>query len=149
MKFYNPKHPPGKQLDEKETMMTRVLVVNSDLTMRKILVGFLRNQADTDKCYEADSIETLSVILENEPVDFSIVDFSIQKNECQRMAELIKLRCPNLPMLIVSANPHKAESPVVELLNNSNQCNKLSEAIQYVRSLTGSGLKGFTVAVDI
>lgn len=125
----------------------RVLIINEHPAIRKMLVSLINEEPDVDVCFEADSIEVAYRTLEKQTVDFALVDISSNPRKGTRCAELLKLRCPMLPVMAVSTCPKSALDAKPQDSISTEQAQSILSAIRYMQSLLKCGLLGFTVSV--
>ena len=127
------------------SMSRSVLIVNEHPAVRKMLISLINEEPEVDVCFEADSIEVAYKTLEKQTVDFALVDISSNPRKGTRCAELLKLRCPMLPVMAVSCT--KAPMGTKQTSISSEQAQSILSAIRYMQSLLKCGLFGFTVFV--
>ncbi|MBN1796840.1 MAG: hypothetical protein JW804_09225 [Sedimentisphaerales bacterium] len=128
----------------------KILVVNDHKDRRQMLVNLIQQQVGPKTCLEADSVHSASQAIDKQPVSFVIVEIAPHSKNSVRLAESIKLHCPKIPILAVS--PERITDRDVDNSNNDiglDKINRIMAGIQYMESLTNSGLSGFTVAVNI
>jgi chemotaxis response regulator CheB len=133
--------------DGSVSMSRRVLIINEHPAIRKMLVSLINDEPDVDVCFEADNIEVAYRTLEKQTVDFALVDISSNPQKGTRCAELLKLRCPMLPVMAVSTCPKANIGTKLQDSISTKQAETILSAIRYMQSLMKCGLLGFTVSV--
>jgi len=132
--------------------VARILIVDEHRNLRNALTGLVKREIDCGLCLQADSAEQASKTLQNQHVDFAIVNIPVQRRRGPHLAEKIKLHCPAIPILAVSVTPQKAphdgttESERPQQLN-PHTVERIVAGIRYMQSLSHSGVSGFTVVV--
>jgi chemotaxis response regulator CheB len=129
------------------SMSRRVLIINEHPAIRKMLVSLINEEPDVDVCFEADNIEVAYRTLDKQTVDFALVDISSNPRKGTRCADLLKLRCPMLPVMAVSTCPKAALGTKPQDSISTEQAESILSAIRYMQSLLKCGLLGFTVFV--
>ena len=129
------------------SMSRSVLIVNEHPAVRKMLISLINEEPEVDVCFEADNIEVAYKTLEKQAVDFALVDISSNPRKGTRCAELLKLRCPMLPVMAVSTCPKAAIGTKPQDSMSTEQAESILSAIRYIQSLLKCGLLGFTVFV--
>jgi response regulator RpfG family c-di-GMP phosphodiesterase len=132
---------------DSRTISGRVLIVDEHPAIRKMLVGLINEKLGVDLCFEAESIEVAYETLDSQTVDFALVDVSSNLREGTRLAELLKMRCPMLPIMAVSVKTNAPAGKDSRALISDGQAERILTAIRYMQSLVRSGLCGFTVSV--
>jgi DNA-binding NarL/FixJ family response regulator len=132
---------------DSRTTSGRVLIVDECSAIRKMLVGLINEELDVDLCFEAESIEVAYETLDCQAVDFALVDVSSNLRGGTRSAELLKLRCPMLPVMAVSVKTEAPTNKSSKAFISAGQAERILAAIRYMQSLVRSGLSGFTVFV--
>ncbi len=125
----------------------RVLIIDEHPAIRKMLVSLINEELDVDLCFEAESIDVASETFDYRTVDFALVDVSSNPREGARSAELLKLRCPMLPIMAVSVKTNALTDKNSKTFISTEQAESILAAIRYMQSLVRSGLSGFTVFV--
>ncbi len=129
------------------SMSRRVLIVDEHPAIRKMLVSLINKEPDIDICFEADNIEVAYRTLDKQTVDFALVDISSNPRKGTRSAELLKLRCPMLPVMAITTSLKAAIGKKPQAPISTEQAERILSAIRYMQSLVRSGLSGFTVFV--
>ena len=133
-------------------MVAKILIVEEQPGMRKILTKLVDKEVGCGKSLQADNEEQVSQVLQAQRVDFAVVSISATRHRSQ-LAEKIKLCCPNLPVLAVSMGKEQKSSgdkikPVKSTCELSPQISgRIVAGIRYMRSLSHCGVSGFTVVV--
>lgn len=125
----------------------RVLIIDEHPTIRKMLVSLINEKFGVDFCSEAESIDVASETLNSQTIDFALMDISQNRRQGARLAELLKLRCPKLPVMTVSIRQETVTGKKPEAPISAEQAERILAAIRYMQSLVRSGLSGFTVFV--
>jgi DNA-binding NarL/FixJ family response regulator len=120
-----------------------MIIVDEHPAIRKMLVNLISEKLDVEFCFEAESVEVASKTIDCQTVDFALVDVSGNMRDGARCAELLKLRCPRLPVMAVSVETGKNSKTSI----SSEQAERILAAVRYMQSLIRSGLSGFTVFV--
>jgi len=81
---------------------TRILVADGRPAVRQGLIRLINQKADLSVCVEAGSPKEALDAIEKQQVDLAIVDISMGGASSAQLAEKIRLRCPELPVLILS-----------------------------------------------
>jgi DNA-binding NarL/FixJ family response regulator len=133
--------------DGRGGMSRRVLVINEHPEIRKMLVSLINQQPDVEACFEADNIEVAYRTLDKQTIDFALVDITSNPRKGTHYAELLKLRCPMLPVMAISNYPQAAIDTKQQASISTEQAERILSAIRYMQSLLRCGLLGFTVLV--
>ena len=123
-----------------------ILVVDDRPVMRKMLVGLINDKTDARFCMEAESAESASRTLDCEEVDFALLDISADPCHGARSAELLKLRCPMLPVMTISIQRH---GKTTKTAISREQTERILAGVRYMQSLVRCGLSGFTIFLKI
>ncbi len=126
-----------------------ILVVDDHPLMRKMLVDLINDKTDAQFCLEADSTEIASTTLDHEAVDFALLDISANPDDGVRSAELLKLRCPMLPVMAVCISNKGEIGGTRNTVFSGEQTERILASVRYMQSLVRCGLSGFTVFVKI
>ena len=126
-----------------------ILVVDDHPLMRKMLVDLINDKIDAQFCLEADSTEIASTTFDHEAVDFALLDISANPDDGIRSAELLKLRCPMLPVMAVCIQGKGKTEKTINTIINPQQTDRILAGVRYMQSLVRSGLSGFTIFVKI
>lgn len=81
---------------------TRILVVDDHAIMRQGLINLINQESDLVACAEAKNAEQALDAIEKQQIDLAIVDISLEGVSGLELTERMKLRCPNLIILIFS-----------------------------------------------
>ncbi len=128
-------------------MSGKVLIVDEHPTIRKMLVNLINEKLGVELCFEAESIDVASETFDCQTVDFALVDVSSNQREGARLTELLKLRCPMLPIMAVSVKTNALTDKSSKTPISTEQAERILAAIRYMQSLVRCGLSGFTVFV--
>ena len=86
----------------KDNKKLRILIVDDHPVVRQGLKLLINQEPDLMVCGEAeDPRKALAAIQEQQP-DFAIIDLSLAHSSGIDLIKNIKLRCPNLPILVLS-----------------------------------------------
>jgi DNA-binding NarL/FixJ family response regulator len=146
--------------DNKEQQKTcdsqaRILIVDNHPEMRQVLARLIDRECHLGLCAEAENANQALTAIEKQQLDFAIVDISPGSETNAQFAERIKLRCPNLPVLILSIDDEVFyyKDALSELTPKSDidqqAAEKIIKAIRYVQSLLKSHVFGFTILVKV
>lgn len=138
---------PDLSIPKRSNISYSVLIINEHPLIRKMLVGLINEEPDVDVCLEADNIEVAYRTLDEKTVDFVLVDITSNPRKGTRCAELLKLRCPMMPIMAVSTCHKAANSTRPHNSISPEQTQRILSAIRYMQSLLKCGLQGFTVFV--
>jgi DNA-binding NarL/FixJ family response regulator len=124
-----------------------ILVVDDHPQMRKMLVGLIKDKIKAKCCFEIDSVEIVTTNIDRERVDFALLNISADPCGGRKTAELLKLRCPLLPVMAVSVSGIDGidESGTSDI--SGEQIETILSGIRYMQSLIRSGMSGFTIFV--
>ncbi len=81
---------------------TRILVVDDHAIVRQGLIKLIEAEPDLMVCAEAENANQALDIIEKQQVDLAIVDISLEGVSGLELTERMKLRRPNLIVLILS-----------------------------------------------
>ncbi len=81
---------------------TRILVVDDHAIVRQGLMKLVNEESDLAVCAEADSASQALEALDAQQIDLAIVDISLEGTSGLKLTEIMKLRRPNLIVLILS-----------------------------------------------
>jgi CheY-like chemotaxis protein len=132
----------------------RILVIEGQCPVR----GLLRELAarpGLGTWFHADNAVRALQIIENSGIDLVIVDISPACRACMRLIEKIRLQCPRLPLLTISAREAPGDSMGLSSAESAGDAlslegmERITAAINYARSLLASKVCGFTVVVRI
>jgi len=80
----------------------KILIVDDHPIMRKGLVDLISQEQDLEVCGEAEDRSGALDVMENAKPDAAIVDLSLKESSGLELVKDIQIRCPNLPVLVVS-----------------------------------------------
>lgn len=81
---------------------TRILVVDDHAVVRQGLMKLINEESDLVVCAEADSASQALEALDRQEIDLAIVDISLEGTSGLELTEVMKLRRPNIIVLILS-----------------------------------------------
>lgn len=133
----------------------RILVIDGHPAVRQELVQLINQGSSRAVGLEVENTGQLLDAFEKQRVDLVIVDVSLENTTGFRLVERIKLKCPNLPVLVLSmhnealyaenALPTAAKAYAI----NQEEAEQIIRAVEYMQSLLESQVFGFTVIVRI
>jgi len=82
--------------------ITRILVVDDHAIVRQGLIKLIETELDLKVCYEAESSNIALEAMNKQEFDLAIVDISLEGINGLELTEIIKLRHPNIIVLILS-----------------------------------------------
>ncbi len=132
-----------------------ILIVNGHPAVRQGLTQLINQEADLGVCVEASSANQALEVVKKQQIDMAIVDISLEKTNSVHTAEKIRLRCPNLPVLIPSMRDEilyaqsTLESEAGEYIVNQEATTKIIKAVRYIQTLLRCQVFGFTVLVKV
>jgi len=91
-----------KPLPAAKLKKTRVLLVDDHPTMREGLIRVIEREADLTVCSEAESIQRALEMIESSKPDIAVVDISLGGQNGIELIKDIKVRYPQLPVLVHS-----------------------------------------------
>lgn len=133
----------------------RILIVDDHPDVRQVLARLIDHECHLGHCAEAENVNQALTAIEKQQLDFAIVDISPGSETSAKFAERIKLRCPNLPVLVLSIddevfyckNALSGLTPKSDI--DQQAAEKIIKAIRYVQSLLKSHVFGFTILVKV
>lgn len=134
---------------------TRILVVDDHPNMRQGLIQLISQEADLGVCLEAESTVQAWNVVYKQQVDMVIVDVSPGRAKDLKLIERIRLQCPSMPTLILSAHGEAVnagrvlEGQAGGYFGNQEVREKIIKAIRYVQSLLRTEVHGFTILVKV
>lgn len=90
-----PQHTPCKN-------KTRILVVDDHAIVRQGLIKLIETEVDLIVSFEAESAQKAMKAIENQKFDLAIVDITLEDMNGLELTEMIKLRHPEIIVLILS-----------------------------------------------
>ena len=102
LKKSSPKDNAPKPLPVAKFAKTRVLLVDDHPTMREGLIRVIEREADLTVCGEAESIQRALEVIESAKPDVVVVDISLAGQNGLELIKDIKVRHPQLPVLVHS-----------------------------------------------
>ena len=133
----------------------RVLIVDGQPDVRRGLAQLINRECHPGLCAEAESANQALTAIEEQHLDFAIVDVSPGSETSVQLAERIRLQCPNLPVLMLSIDDEvfyckdvlSGMTPKSDI--DQQAAEKIIKAIRYVQSLLKSHVFGFTILVKV
>ena len=150
-----------KVVDDNKEQLTscdspvRILLVEDHPDVRRGLAQLINRECHPDLCAEAESANQALTAIEEQRLDFAIVDVSCGSETSVQLAERIRLQCPNLPVLILSIDDEvfyckDVLSGMIPKGDIDQQAaEKIIKAIRYIQSLLKSHVFGFTILVKL
>ncbi|MHC4544786.1 MAG: response regulator [Planctomycetota bacterium] len=132
---------------------TRIMVAGDYPPIRKALVRLISQEADLGVCVDAENTDRALDAIKKEQVDLAIVDISSKETNSIQLAETIKLKFPNLPVLILSMHDRAAhaerssQAEGEEYPLNEQITEQILKALRYIQSLLRSQIFGVTILV--
>jgi len=81
---------------------TRILVVEDHSIVRQGLIKLIETEFDQMFCFEAENSDQALKAIAHHKFDLAIVDISLKDMNGLELTEKMKLKCPNLIILILS-----------------------------------------------
>jgi DNA-binding NarL/FixJ family response regulator len=134
---------------------TRILVVDDHPNMRQGLIQLISQEADLGVCLEAESTVQAWNVVDKQQVDLAIVDVSPGRAKDFELIEKMRLQCPSIPILILTAHSEAVntgrvlEGEAGGYFGHQEVREKIIKAIRYVQSLLRTEVHGFTVLVKV
>jgi DNA-binding NarL/FixJ family response regulator len=91
-----------KAQDDTRKNKTRILVVDDHAIVRQGLTRLIEAECDLQVCSEAENAVQALEAVEKQQFDLAIVDISLEGTSGLELTERMKLRCPNLIVLVLS-----------------------------------------------
>jgi DNA-binding NarL/FixJ family response regulator len=92
----------GKKQREKDENKTRILIVDDHAIVRQGLIKLVEAEPDLMVCAEAENASQALEAIEKQQFDLAIVDILLEGVSGLELTEKMKLRCPNLIVVILS-----------------------------------------------
>ncbi len=83
---------------------SRILIVDDYPIIRSVLTEFINLESDLEVCAMAENTSQALDSIEKQPIDLAVVDISLNGESGFELSEKIKLRWPNIPILIFSSH---------------------------------------------
>jgi len=129
---------------------TRVLIVNRGFTAFNSLASLIESEPGFTVCasrYEPDGV---SAFVCDNGIDFAIVAIKSECGFVDAVVEEIRLKCPGLSVLILSAGGGmKGVEGLLKQCIGKQTGEKIIMAANYIRFLLSSKIFGFTVFVSV
>ena len=132
-----------------------ILIVSDHLFVRKGLVELINLKPDIGICIEVENTNQSWDTISKQQIDLAIVDISSKNSKGFKLADKIKLQCPNLPIVLLSMNDrtshaeHTLQAETKESFANQQATEQIIKAIHYAQSLLRSHIFGFTLVVNV
>ncbi len=146
----------GKEAqDEVSRNKTRILIVGGHPIVRQGLVELNNQEPDIGNCIEADNTNQAFDTISKQQIDLAIIDISSKDTNGFKLADKIKLQCPNVPIVLLSVHnealrtSHTLQAETKESLLNRQATEQIIKAIHYAQSLLRSQIFGFTLVVNL
>jgi len=94
--------------DEKSRRRARILIVENHSVIRQALIELVNQQTDLMVCAEAESASGIMDDLDNQHIDVAIIDLSLRSPAGVCLAEALRVKWPDLPILALSLDDHWA-----------------------------------------
>ncbi|HUT30944.1 MAG TPA: response regulator [Sedimentisphaerales bacterium] len=133
----------------------RILVIQGRPAARNKLSEVLERLTDLAVCYETEQPAQAAEIIEQSSIDLALVDISPANKAGIKLTEHIRMRYPELPVLVVSTRrlpPGQRARPSTTAMANTvgaQDVDSVVDAIRYSQSLLRSGVSGFSVVLRI
>ena len=88
--------------DEVSRNKTRILIVSDHPTICQRLIELINQEPDIGNCIEANDTNQTFDTISKQQVDLAIIDVSLKDTKGFKLADKIKLQCPNLPIVVLS-----------------------------------------------
>jgi DNA-binding NarL/FixJ family response regulator len=143
-----------KQLEVQEGK-GRILVVDGHPAVCRELMQLVNREAGLQVCAEANNTAQALESVNVQQVDLAIVNISMDRENGEKLADQIRMRCSSLPLLKLSIQDkalraaRASRAQASEYILNQKTAQKIVEAVRYVQSLLNSGVCGFTIWVKV
>jgi len=153
----NDRNPGSRNLDVQQTIDTRVriLVIAGRSAARNRLSQVLERLTNLAVCCEAEQPAEAVQIIEQSRVDLAVVDVSEPNKAGLKLMEQIRMRCPELPVLVVCPDrlppDQGARQSGTAMLSSpvAQESDSIVDAVRYCQSLLRSGVSGFSIVFRI
>ena len=81
---------------------TKILIVDDHAIVRHGLVQLINQEPDLVVCAKAENADQALEAIKREQFDLAIVDITLNATTGIQLTERIKLKCPNLPVVLLS-----------------------------------------------
>ncbi len=141
--------------DEVGRNKTRILIVGGHPIVRQGLVEIINRKPDIGICIEVENTNQSWDTVSKQQIDLAIVDISFKDTNGFKLADKIKLQCPNVPIVLLSVHnealhtEHTLQAETKESLLNRQATEQIIKAIHYAQSLLKSRILGFTLVVNL
>ncbi len=82
---------------------SRILIVDDYPNVRSVLAEFINLESDLEVCAMAENTSQALDSIEKQSIDLAVVDISLNGESGLELSEMMKLRWPNLPIVIFSS----------------------------------------------
>ena len=119
------------------------------------MVELISGKPDIGICIEAENTNQYWATISKQQIDLAIIDISSKDSNGFKLADRIKLQCPNVPIVLLSVynevlHAEKTlQAETTESLFNREATEQIIKAIRYVQSLLRNKIFGFTLALRI
>ena len=133
----------------------RLLVIEGQCSVRRLLSELAAREPKLGVWFQASNAVRALEIIEKSGIDLVVVDIRPACRVCMRLIEKIRLQCPRLPLLTISAREAPGDSMGLSSAKSAGDAlslegmERITAAINYARSLLASKVCGFTVVVRI
>ena len=144
-----------KEQYKKGENKTRILIIDGQHAVCQGLTQLINQESNLGVCVEAKSANQTLDIIEKQHPNFAIVDVSPGSKTSVQLAERIRLRCPNMPILMLSMYHESfysrgtSQGGGKENVVNKEAAEKIKGAIHYIQSLLRNQVFGFTILVKV
>jgi DNA-binding NarL/FixJ family response regulator len=141
--------------DEVSRNKAGILIVGDDSIVRQELAELINRKPDIGICIEVGNTEQLRDTISKQQIDLAIVDISSNDTNGFKVADTIKLQCPNVPIVLLSVHnealhtEHTLQAETKESLLSRQTTGQIIKAIRYAKSLLRSQIFGFTLVVNL
>ncbi|MHC4637025.1 MAG: response regulator [Planctomycetota bacterium] len=132
-----------------------ILIVSGHPSICQRLVTIINQEPDIGSCMKANNTNQTYETISKQEIGLAIVDISFKDTNGFKLADTIKLQCPNLPIILLSRNDstfnaeHTLQAATKESFANKQATEQIIKAIRYAQSLLRSQIFGFTLVVNL
>ena len=144
----------NKRQPESTRNKTRTLIVDGHPIIRQALTRLVNQELNLGVCAETKNANQALDAVKKQQVDLAIVDISLEGKSGTQLVEKIKLRYPNISVLILKMHDEAfyVEDPLQvaeqEHIVNEQATEQIIKAVRYVQFLLRNQIFGFTVLVE-
>ena len=141
--------------DEVSRNKTRILIVGAHPTIHKRLMELINQEPDIGNCIEVENTNQSWDTISKRQIDLAIIDISSKDTNGFKLADRIKLQCPNVPIVLLSVHNEALHTKLTlqaetkESLLNRQATEQIIKAIHYAQSLLRNLIFGFTILVEV